>query len=60
MKNDTAVYPALAFNPVTCNYNSWKGTGTREAIAKRGLRPDLTELLYCPKEWLVDGWRDRP
>jgi hypothetical protein len=60
LENDTAVYHALAFNPQTYEYDIWVGTGTRTAITKHGFQPDLSELLYCPKEWLVDGWRDRP
>ena len=60
MQNDTPVYHANAYNHVTGQFDIWVGTGTLEAIEKRGLKPALQELLYCPKEWLTEGWRSRP
>jgi hypothetical protein len=59
MTNDTAVYDAMAYNPSTVDYDIWVGLGTREAIANRGLKPDWATLRYCPKEWLVDGFRSK-
>ncbi len=56
--NDTPVYHAFAFNSNTVDYDIWVGVGTRDAIAKRGLRGDGF-VLWCPHEWLVDGWRDK-
>jgi len=46
LKNDTAVYHALAFNPRTCEYDLWKGTATREAIAS----PAASHFASC-------GWK---
>jgi hypothetical protein len=57
MPNDTAVYDALAYNPSTVQHDIWVGAGTREALRKRGLKADPATLAYCPKEWLVDGFR---
>lgn len=51
MKNDTAVFHAFK-NGV------WMGMGTREAIRRRGLESDGL-VLWCPHEFLVDGWRGR-
>jgi hypothetical protein len=51
---DTPVYPAFAYNPNTVDFDIWRGMGTREAIAKRG----VGDVQWCPHEWLVDGWRD--
>lgn len=59
MTNDTPVYDALAFNTSTVRYDIWVGTGTREALSKRGLKPDLATLAYCPREWLTDGFRSK-
>lgn len=59
MPNDTAVYDALAYNPLTVEYNDWVGLGTLEAIRKRGLKANLATLKYCPKEWLIDGFRPK-
>jgi hypothetical protein len=55
MTNDTPVYPAFAYNPATVDFDIWRGIGTREAIAKLGLR-GRGLVLWCPHEWLVDGW----
>jgi hypothetical protein len=57
MTNDTAVYDALAFNLQTIEFDIWVGMGTREAITQRGFKADPATLCYCPKEWLIDGFR---
>ena len=59
MPNDTPIYDAMAYNPSTVQYDEWVGQGTLEAIDKRGLKPDLATLKYCPKEWLIDGFRPK-
>lgn len=59
MPNDTAVYDALAYNPLTVQHDEWIGQGTLEAIRKRGLKADLATLKYCPSEWLTDGFRPK-
>jgi hypothetical protein len=55
LRNDTPVCNAFD----TVDYENWRGTGTREAIAKRGLRGDGI-FGSCPHEELVGGWRDAP
>ena len=35
IKDDTALFHAFAFNPVTLQYDDWRGMGTRAAIAER-------------------------
>ena len=37
----------------------WAGTGTREAIGKRGLR-GKGDVLWCPHDCSSDGWRAAP
>lgn len=59
MPNDTAIYDALDYNPVTAQDDIWVGQGTLEAIHNRGLKADLATLKYCPKEWLTDGFRPK-
>lgn len=58
MNNDSPVYHAFAYNPVTAQYDIWAGIGTTYAIAKRGLRADGF-VLWCPHEWLIEGWRNK-
>jgi hypothetical protein len=52
MQNDTGVFHALD------DYGNWLGMGTRDAITARRLHAE-GDVLWCPKEWLVNGWRDR-
>ena len=59
MKDDTAVFHVFAWNPVTVQYDDWKGMGTRVAIAERSFEAQ-GPVHYCPKEWLMDGWLDKP
>jgi hypothetical protein len=59
MKDDTAVFHAFAWNPATAQYDDWKGMGTRVAIVARSLEAQ-GPVHYCPKEWLKDGWLDKP
>ena len=58
-KNDTAVFHAFAWNPVKAEYNDWRGMGTSATIAVRGFESQ-GPVHYCPKEWLKDGWLDKP
>lgn len=58
MPNDTAVFHASAYDSAIGDYK-WVGTGTRYAIMRRNLKI-TSEVFWCPKAWLVDGWRDRP
>ena len=59
LQNDTAVFHAFAWNPVKAEYNDWRGMGTRAAIAVRGFEAQ-GPVHYCPKEWLQEGWLDKP
>ncbi len=59
MPNDTAIYDALDYNPLTVQHDVWVGQGTLEAIRKRGLKADMATLKYCPSEWLTDGFRPK-
>lgn len=59
MANDTAVFDAMTYNPVTVEYDIWKGVGTREAIEAEGFRVVESTLKYCSKEKLKDGWAVR-
>lgn len=59
MPNDTQVFDALAYNPLTVQHDIWVGMGTFDAIRERGLKAELTTVCYCPKEWLVDGFRSK-
>ena len=59
IKDDTAVFHAFAFNPVTLQYDDWRGMGTRAAIAERSFEAQ-GPIHYCPKEWLKEGWLDKP
>jgi hypothetical protein len=47
------------WNPVKAEYDDWRGMGTRAAIAARSLEAQ-GPVHYCPKEWLNDGWLDKP
>jgi hypothetical protein len=58
-KDDTAVFHAFAWNPVKAEYDDWRGMGTPAAIAARSLEAQ-GPVHYCPKEWLQDGWLDKP
>ena len=58
VKDDTAVFHAFAWNHVTVQYDDWRGM-TRAAIAERSFEAQGPEH-YCPKEWLKDGWLDKP
>jgi hypothetical protein len=55
---DIAVYPAYAFNMVTCSYDIWRGNGTPQAIAAAGCKLSPIAAGYCTKEELKDkaGW----
>ena len=55
LRNDTAVYYAMVFNPRTCDHDTWIGTASIEAILKAGLKPGLL-IGYHPKELLPGGW----
>jgi hypothetical protein len=59
MKDDTAVFHAFAWNPVTVQYDDWRGMGTCVAIAERSFEAQ-GPVHYCPREWLMDGWLDKP
>jgi hypothetical protein len=59
LQNDTAVFHAFAWNPVKAEYDDWRGMGTRMAITVRGFEAQ-GPVHYCPKEWLNDGWLDKP
>jgi len=59
IKDDTALFHAFAFNPVTLQYDDWRGMGTRAAIAERSFEAQ-GPIHYCPKEWLKEGWLDKP
>jgi hypothetical protein len=59
MKNDTAVFHAFAWNPVTVRYDDWRGMGTPSAIAERSFEAQ-GPVHYCPRDWLNDGWLDKP
>jgi hypothetical protein len=57
MQNDTVVFDAMAFNPITADYDIWKGVGTREAIEAAGYRVvEAATLKWRPKETLKGGW----
>lgn len=58
MQNDTPVFHAFAYNPLTAQYDIWVGMGTRQAIAKCCLKGDGI-VHWCPHQWLIGGWRDR-
>jgi hypothetical protein len=45
--------------PLRSNYDDWRGMGTRAAIAERSFEAQGPGH-YCPKEWLKDGWLDKP
>jgi hypothetical protein len=52
MKNDTAVFAAMLFDPQT-GENVWVGlTGTREAIQRDGYSINPISLNFCPHEWI--------
>jgi len=55
--NDTAVYHALKWDSQHGD-NVWVvgKIGTREAVIKAGLKPDEAYVLWCPHEWLENGW----
>jgi hypothetical protein len=59
LQNDTVVFHAFAWNPVTVRYDDWRGMGTRAAIAERSFEAQ-GPVHYCPKERLKDGWLDKP
>jgi hypothetical protein len=59
LQNDTAVFHAFAWDPSKAKYDDWRGMGTRAAIAERGFEAQGL-VHYCPKEWLTDGWLDKP
>jgi hypothetical protein len=50
----------FSFPPnVAIKYTDWRGMGTRAAIAVRGFEAQ-GPVHFCPKEWLQDGWLDKP
>jgi hypothetical protein len=52
MKNDTAVFAAMRFDPQT-GQSVWVGlTGTRQAIRRDGYCIDPMSLNFCPHEWI--------
>jgi hypothetical protein len=59
LQNETAVFHAFAWDPAKAQYDDWRGMGTRAAIAERGFEAQ-GPVHYCPKEWLNDGWLDKP
>ena len=58
-KDDTAVSRCFASKYRQGQYDDWRGMGTRSAIAARSLEAQ-GPVHYCPKEWLNDGWLDKP
>ncbi len=54
---NVAFYEAFAFNPITCEYDIWVGTGTLATIQRAGLKPDLANPYYGhPSLGGKDGW----
>jgi hypothetical protein len=52
MKNDTAVFAAMFFDPER-GESVWIGlTGTREAIQRDGYSIDPISLNFCPHQWI--------
>jgi len=52
MKNDTAVFAAMAFD-ASLGENVWTGlTGTHEALLRDGYSIDPISLNFCPHQWI--------
>ena len=52
MKNDTAVFAAMRFDPES-GRNIWTGLrGTREALQRDGFCIDPISMDFCPHEWI--------
>jgi hypothetical protein len=59
IKDDTALFHAFAFNPVTLQYDDWRGMGTRAAIAERSFEAQ-GPIHYCQRNGSRrDGWISR-
>ena len=57
LQNDTA---NLSHGiPSRAQYDDWRGMGTEVAIAARSFEA-RGPVHYCPKEWLKEGWLDKP
>ena len=61
LENDTAVFHAMRYDH-SRGVNVWVGKiGTRDAIVEAELQVDESYILYCPHEWIENGWvRYRP
>jgi hypothetical protein len=54
--NQIAYFELFAFNPSTCNFDRWVGTGPRSTAKKHGLWADPASLMYGDEKLCVDGF----
>jgi hypothetical protein len=60
MRNDTAFYPVMAWDPVTVDFNIWLGNATAEIILRLGSHVRAGPLIaYEPGEKHPSGWAYR-